>query len=96
MRTIKITLDGQECEVQERRAQENAAWRQKLNLPDTVESRVELLVDYAPDLAAPLENAYDSEIVEAFKEVLRLADPLAQGAGPRQPPTTPSSPLSTE
>ena len=33
-----------------------------------------LLADYAPDL--PLEDAYDSEILEAFTEVLGLAYPF--------------------
>lgn len=30
MRTIKVTLDGQEVEVRELRSRQNAAWRQRL------------------------------------------------------------------
>ena len=38
-----------------------------------------LLADYAPDL--PLEDAYDSEILEAFTEVLGLAYPFGSILG---------------
>lgn len=40
---------------------------------DTVTS---LLVEYAPELAGPVAEAYDSEILEAFTSVLGLAYPF--------------------
>lgn len=40
---------------------------------DTVKA---LLVDYAPELANVMDDAYDSEILDAFTEVLSLAYPF--------------------
>ncbi len=90
MRSKTITLDGQEIEIQERRSRENSEWRKRwLGQSYTIANCQAALTDYAPQLAEPLQNAYDSEIVDAFKEVLELGNPLAEVVfpGPTAPQT---------
>jgi hypothetical protein len=67
-----------------------------MTLLDSMETVQNLLVEYAPDLRADVDEAYDSEIVEAFTAVLGLAYPFGsvlsrlQGFGWGAPPTRPS------
>ena len=129
-KSIKVTLDGQEYTITEKRSRENAEWRQELggpfaqlvdlletgpdveltdmqSLANVVRSVSGLLltsIDTVKDLLAsyakgsmpqlPLDDAYDSEIIEAFGEVLGLAFPfgsiLTKARGLSRPPTKPS------
>ena len=115
MKTIQITLGGQQYTVQELPLRKNAAWRQKLTTlisgvtdlvgatqialnntsdlivvvnqvrdvllaaPDQVAG---LFFEYAPELAADRERieneVYESELLSAFVEVLKLAYPFGQ------------------
>lgn len=88
MRKIKVTLAGQDYEVQELPTRANAAWREKLGQPFTAAVVVELLRDYAPQLAPALDSPdlYESELIAAFAEVLELGDPFSH---PRSPGATP-------
>jgi hypothetical protein len=108
MRTVTVTLDGREYQVNELRSRANRAWREQLesqftglaaalqnapktNLADgaalagvvqsvagTLLHSVEILTDlvhaYAPQL--PLEDAFDSEVLDAFTAILGLAYPF--------------------
>ena len=92
MRTTKITLAGQEYEVQELPSRENAAWRERLGAPNTIEARRDLLTAYAPALAEQIAAAYDSEVLVAFQEVTQqLGDPLAQWRRVHRGPEPPST-----
>lgn len=57
----------------------------------------ELLVDYAPSLESVIDEAYDSEILEAFEKVLGLAYPFGglirrlRDLGSESSRTTPNS-----
>jgi hypothetical protein len=42
----------------------------------SVDIIADLVVSYAPGLADPMENAYDSEVLAAFKDILGLAYPF--------------------
>lgn len=63
----------------------------------SVDIIAELLAAYAPELATLMDDAYDSEIMEAFTQVLGLAYPFGsmleklRGIGAAMPPTSPNS-----
>jgi len=110
MKTVTVTLNGQEYQVEELRSRANREWRARLeshfsevtdalkHAPNTdvtdaqalsnlvtavsgkllqsVDILAGLLHDYAP--ALPLDDAYDSEILAAFTEVLKLAYPFGE------------------
>lgn len=69
-------------------------------LANSVDEVEELLFNYAPELLADREwieeNAYDTEAIAAFVEVLKLCFPilgiLALINGPKVPPTATNSP----
>lgn len=110
MRSVRVTLDGQEYAINELRSRANAEWRKRLEEPfgelagalesapaadltdgqalgglvrsvsgmllRSVETVKGLLVGYAPELEPVMGEAYDSEILDAFVEVLQLAYPF--------------------
>ncbi len=131
MRTVKVTLNGQQVQVEELRRRENQAWRERLeaefkDLAGALEGAGEieitsgnalgglvravagkvvgsvdiiagLLEAYAPQLKPLMDEAYDSEVLEAFTAVLGLAYPFGQMldrlramGGSRLPPMPPS------
>jgi hypothetical protein len=108
MRTVVVTLDGTDYEIQELRSKANRAWREHLeahfaelsdalvSAPDTditdgvalaemvrsVSGKLLHSVDIVADLVRiydenlPIDDAYDSEILEAFTAILGLAYPF--------------------
>jgi len=110
MKTVTITLNGTEYQVEELRSRANAAWRAQLeahfeelaqaldgmgtleltdgaalgNLVRTVSGKLlrsvtlvgDLVGAYAPQLEEAREEAYDSELLDAFTQILSLAYPF--------------------
>ncbi len=110
MKTVTITLDETEYQVEELRSRANAAWRAQLEthfeelaqaldgmgalelangaalggLVRTVSGKLlrsvtlvgDLVVAYAPQLEEAREEAYDSELLDAFTQILSLAYPF--------------------
>lgn len=113
MRTVTVTLGGQQYTIAELQSRPNSEWRKRLDkefgevakllstgsklelstdaiaglldfvrstLLGSIDTITELLFAYAPALAADkpriLGESYDSEITDAFIEVLKLAYPF--------------------
>jgi hypothetical protein len=110
MRTVSVTLNGEEVEIRELRVRANEAWLQDLEGPaqevmslvseamatdvedaDQVQTLVrqatgllsgsmgrvaDLMVDFAPYAEEQIEQAYTSELIPAFLEVVKLALPF--------------------
>lgn len=45
---------------------------------NSVDTMAELLVEYCPNLSDAVENGFDSEVTDAFLEVLKLAYPFSK------------------
>ena len=66
-------------------------------LVNSIDLMGELLVEYSPELSDAVESGYDSEVVDAFVEVVKLAYPFSSAIdtlrrlGSKMPQTPPNS-----